>query len=316
MAIKFTKGNIFTSKHQTLVNTINCVGVMGAGIALEFKYRYPKMYDEYVKLCQDKYIRIGSLWLYRRETERKWVLNFPTKLHWKFESKPEYLIKGLEKFVETYKEKGIESIAFPLLGADKGGLSPDLSKEIMEKYLSQCDIPIEIYEFDPYAEDDLIHLTQDLFSRGKPKDVAKTTDISLTVVNKIKKVLEGNINSLSQLAKVKGIGETTLEKLYQIVLHQTKRPKVITQELFDTPKELNGTKPHVKHEKKEKLSELPFSEKVALTGLDVNTVFNIEHEDENVTIKDLKTYCRQLKINPKHFIDKYFKDLTLQGVTT
>jgi len=316
MAIKFTKGNIFTSKHQTLVNTINCVGVMGAGIALEFKYRYPKMYDEYVKLCQDKYIRIGSLWLYRRESERKWVLNFPTKLHWKFESKPEYLIKGLEKFVETYKEKGIESIAFPLLGADKGGLNPELSKEIMERYLSQCDIPIEIYEFDPYAEDDLIHLTQDLFSRGKPKDVAKTTDISLTVVNKIKKALEGNINSLSQLAKVKGIGETTLEKLYQIVLHQTKRPKVITQELFDTPKELNGTKPHVKHEKKEKLSELPFSEKVALTGLDVNTVFNIEHEDENVTIKDLKTYCRQLKINPKHFIDKYFKDLTLQSVTT
>ncbi len=316
MSIKFTKGNIFTSKHQTLVNTINCVGVMGAGIALEFKYRYPKMYDEYVKLCQDKYIRIGSLWLYRRETERKWVLNFPTKQHWKFESKPEYLIKGLEKFVETYKEKGIESIAFPLLGADKGGLNPELSKEIMERYLSQCDIPIEIYEFDPYAEDDLIHLTQDLFSRGKPKDIAKTTDISLTVVNKIKKALEGNINSLSQLAKVKGIGETTLEKLYQIVLHQTKRPKVITQELFDTPKEVNGTKPHVKHEKKEKLSELPFSEKVALTGLDVNTVFNIEHEDENVTIKDLKTYCRQLKINPKHFIDKYFKDLTLQGVTT
>jgi O-acetyl-ADP-ribose deacetylase (regulator of RNase III)/DNA-binding Xre family transcriptional regulator len=289
---------------------------MGAGIALEFKYRYPKMYDEYVKLCQDKYIRIGSLWLYRRETERKWVLNFPTKLHWKFESKPEYLIKGLEKFVETYKEKGIESIAFPLLGADKGGLSPELSKELMERYLSQCDIPIEIYEFDPYAEDDLIHLTQDLFSRGKPKDVAKTTDISLTVVNKIKKALEGNINSLSQLAKVKGIGETTLEKLYQIVLNQTKRPKVITQELFDTPKELNGTKTHVKHEKKEKLSDLPFSEKVALTGLDVNTVFNIEHEDENVTIKDLKTYCRQLKINPKHFIDKYFKDLTLQGITS
>ena len=61
---------------------------------------------------------------------------------------------------------------------------------------------------------------------------------------------------------------------------------------------------------------MPFSEKVALTGLDVNTVFNIEHEDENVTIKDLKTYCRQLKINPKHFIDKYFKDLTHQSVAT
>lgn len=316
MDIKFTKGNLFTSKHQTLVNTINCVGVMGAGIALEFKYRYPKMYDEYVKLCQEKYIRIGSLWLYRREIDRKWVLNFPTKLHWKFESKPEYLIKGLEKFVETYKEKGIESIAFPLLGADKGGLNPELSKEIMEKYLSQCDIPIEIYEFDPYAEDDLIYVTQDLFSRGKPKDIAKTTDIGLTAVNKIKKALEGNINSLSQLSKVKGVGETSLEKLYQFALHQTKRPKVITQELFETPKELNGLKTNTKDEKKEMLTELPFNEKVALTGLDVNTVFNIEHEDENVTIKDLKTYCRQLKINPIIFIDKYFKDFSHQTIST
>ena len=188
----------------------------------------------------------------------------------------------------------------------------------MEKYLSQCDIPIEIYEFDPYAEDDLIHLTQDLFSRGKAKDIAKSTDISVTVVNKIQKALEkNNINSLSQLAKVKGIGETTLEKLYQVIIHQNKKPKVTAPELFDAPKELNGaSETHKKHLKPEKLSDLPFSEKVALTGLDVKTVFNIENVDDNVTIKDLKTYCRQLKINPKHFIDKYFKDLTQQITTT
>ena len=96
----------------------------------------------------------------------------------------------------------------------------------------------------------------------------------------------------------------------------TKRPKVITQELFETPKELNGLKTNTKDEKKEMLTELPFNEKVALTGLDVNTVFNIEHEDENVTIKDLKTYCRQLKINPIIFIDKYFKDFSHQTIST
>jgi len=316
MSIKLKKGNIFTSKSQTLVNTINCVGVMGAGIALEFRYRYPKMYEEYIKLCNDKHIRIGSLWLYRKESNRKWVLNFPTKQHWKFESKPEYLVKGLEKFVETYKEKGIQSIAFPLLGADRGGLNPELSKEIMERYLSQCDIPVEIYEFDPNAQDDLIHLTQDLFSRGKAKDIAKSIDISLTVVNKVKKALEGNINSLSQLAKVKGIGEATLKKLYQIILHQTQKPKVAAQELFDIPLELIGAATYSKKVTKERVHGLSFNKKVSLTGLDVKTVINIENEDENVTIRDLKIYCQQLKMNPKHFIDKYFKDLTNQTVIT
>ena len=155
MAIKFIKGNIFNSKAQTIVNTVNCVGVMGKGIALVFKLRYPKMFDLYKDHCKSKLIGIGKLWLYKGEENAPWVLNFPTKFHWKYPSKIEYLEKGLEKFCSSYKDQGITSIAFPLLGSHNGGLNPEIVKELMFKYLSKCDIPIEIYKYDPEAPDDL-----------------------------------------------------------------------------------------------------------------------------------------------------------------
>lgn len=141
--ITVIRGDIFTTQKQTIVNAINCVGVMGAGIAREFKLRYPVMYEKYVELCRNRLIDIGVLWLYRDAD--KWILNFPTKYHWKYGSKIEYLEKGLQKFLDTYKEKGITSVAFPLLGAGCGGIDANLSLTIMKKYLGKCDIDVEIY---------------------------------------------------------------------------------------------------------------------------------------------------------------------------
>lgn len=77
MPAKIITGNIFTTNCQTIVNTINCVGVMGAGIALECRLRYPDMHEKYIKLCMDNHIDIGLLWIYK--SSDKWVLNFPTK---------------------------------------------------------------------------------------------------------------------------------------------------------------------------------------------------------------------------------------------
>jgi O-acetyl-ADP-ribose deacetylase (regulator of RNase III) len=136
-------GNIFDSKAQTLVNTVNCMGVMGKGLALQFKKRYPDMFIAYKKLCQDRLFDIGKLWLYK--TDHRWILNFPTKYDWRFPSSEFYLEQGLEKFLETYKQRGIESIAFPLLGASNGGIEPETSLQIMQRYLSCCDIPVTIY---------------------------------------------------------------------------------------------------------------------------------------------------------------------------
>ena len=118
MSLDIIKGNLFTSNRQTLVNTVNCVGVMGAGIALSFKIS--QMYERYVEICNSQLLDVGKLWLYK--LEHRWVLNFPTKKYWKRASKIEFLQLGLQKFVDTYKEKGITSIAFPLLGTLNGGI--------------------------------------------------------------------------------------------------------------------------------------------------------------------------------------------------
>jgi O-acetyl-ADP-ribose deacetylase (regulator of RNase III) len=134
MSIIEIKGNIFTTKAQTIVNTVNCVGVMGAGIALEFRLREPEMYRRYVEICKAGKLSPGVLWLYKSAQPQ--VLNFPTKKDWKHPSRPEYLENGLSKFAATYREKGITSIAFPMLGADKGGLPIHVSREIMRRYLS------------------------------------------------------------------------------------------------------------------------------------------------------------------------------------
>lgn len=137
------KGDIFRCNVQTLVNTVNCVGVMGKGIAYRFKKEYPDMFEKYEDICQKGLLNVGKLWLYK--TNSKWILNFPTKTDWRFSSRKEYLEIGLQKFISTYKEKNIQSIAFPLLGANNGNLSPSDSLEIMLRYLNHCEIPVYVY---------------------------------------------------------------------------------------------------------------------------------------------------------------------------
>jgi O-acetyl-ADP-ribose deacetylase (regulator of RNase III) len=216
--IAVKKGNIFATDAQTIVNTVNCVGVMGAGIAYEFRLRFPAMYERYVELCKAKQINIGSLWIYK--TEEKWVLNFPTKFDWKYESKVEYLEKGLQKFVATYKDKGITSIAFPLLGASNGGIPESTSLEIMQRYLSQCEIDIQIYHFDPNAYDDLFLKFKQAFNSLPEKELAEKSTLRIDFIKKLKVALErDDIKSLSRMLTVKGIGEVTLEKSFKFIMN-------------------------------------------------------------------------------------------------
>src|SRR5438094_656515 len=112
--ISYVTGDLFSSPAKVLVNTVNIVGVMGKGIALRFKQTYPEMFKEYQVLCEAGQLQIGSLWVFR--TPHKWILNFPTKMHWRKPSAPEYVEAGLRKFVATYAAQGITSIAFPRLG--------------------------------------------------------------------------------------------------------------------------------------------------------------------------------------------------------
>lgn len=141
--IQYQKGDIFDSKAQVIVNPVNCKGVMGKGLALAFKQRYPEMFPVYQEECKTGKLRIGRPRLYKASTP--WILNFPTKDNWKANSKLEYLEKGLEYFVANYKKAGIQSITFPELGAQNGKLSWDEVGPLMAKYLSGLDIEVHIY---------------------------------------------------------------------------------------------------------------------------------------------------------------------------
>lgn len=141
--IHYQRGDIFESKTHVIVNTVNCRGVMGKGLALAFKQKFPEMFPVYQQECKTGKLRIGHPTLYQRSTP--WILNFPTKKEWRLPSKIEYLEQGLEYFVANYKKAGIKSIAFPKLGAQNGKLSWDDVGPLMAKYLSQVDIDVYIY---------------------------------------------------------------------------------------------------------------------------------------------------------------------------
>lgn len=218
--LKFVSGNIFNSKAQTIVNTINCVGVMGKGIALVFRLRYPLMFDIYKRFCNEKIIGIGKLWLYSQQPNAPWVLNFPTKFHWKYPSKIEYIEKGLIKFSETYKEKGITSIAFPLLGTHNGGLDREKVKVLMIKYLSKCDIPIEIYDYDPSAPDDLFETFKKNWNSLSKQEIKDATGIQPQYIRKINDILVNpEVYSMVTLVSYEGIGEKTLQKAFNFAMY-------------------------------------------------------------------------------------------------
>lgn len=209
-------GNLFRTRCQTVVNTVNCVGVMGAGIALECRLRYPDMFTHYGRLCAQGQFDVGRLWLYR--TPDRWILNFPTKKHWKLPSRPEYLHLGLQKFLETYQARGITSVAFPLLGALNGGMRPEESLALMRQYLSQCAIPVEIYIYDPAAPDDVFDDFKSAFLALPDEVIKQHSGLRADGIRRVREALNSpHICQLNQLAQAPGIGDRTLEKSFAFI---------------------------------------------------------------------------------------------------
>ena len=142
--IKYTSDNIFDSKMETIVNPVNCVGVMGKGLALEFKKRYPALFIAYKSACDRHLIKPGRVYI-SNQPDRK-IMLFPTKDHWRNPSSYEYIEEGLGYFAEHYKALKMTSCAFPRIGCGCGGLEWSKVKALIVKYLSHLDIEIEIYE--------------------------------------------------------------------------------------------------------------------------------------------------------------------------
>ncbi len=229
MRVQYQKGDIFDSKAQVIVNTVNCEGVMGKGLALAFKERYPAMFAVYQQDCKAGKLRIGRPTLYKASTP--WILNFPTKDHWRPPSKLEYLEKGLEYLVANYQKAGIQSIAFPKLGAQNGKLSWDDVGPLMAKYLSQLDIDVYIYiaegdtEYQYDAESNIKtgEQTWKVFSELARSIDRLRQEVGLNAKD-AKKVAQWResmeFKALSDIDNIDGLAKTSLKKIKEYIDHQ------------------------------------------------------------------------------------------------
>ena len=147
--INYTEGNLLDADVEALVNTVNTVGVMGKGIALMFKEAFPSNYKAYEQACKRKEVQIGKVFVTEREDllGPKWLINFPTKEHWRNASKLEWIEEGLADLKRFIAEKKIRSIAIPPLGSGNGGLEWSEVKPLIEAALSTLkDVDVVVYE--------------------------------------------------------------------------------------------------------------------------------------------------------------------------
>ncbi len=147
--MEVTSGDILKADAEALVNTVNCVGVMGRGIAMQFKKAFPENFRAYKAFCDRKALHPGAMFVFglgRLENPR-YVINFPTKLHWRSKSKIEDIHKGLGALVHEVRQRGITSVAIPPLGCGLGGLDWSTVRKLVEKAFSDLsDVQVLLYE--------------------------------------------------------------------------------------------------------------------------------------------------------------------------
>lgn len=147
--IEFKMDDIFKSDCEAICNAVNCVGVMGAGLALAFKRRYSEMYKEYVEVCKKGELHTGKMHIWENPNGNpKYIINFPTKDDFRKDSEMSYIIDGLVTLETEIIARGIKSIALPSLGCGLGGLKWDEVKPLLEQFAKNLpgNVRIVIYE--------------------------------------------------------------------------------------------------------------------------------------------------------------------------
>lgn len=148
--IRFTQGNLLDADAEALVNTVNTVGVMGKGIALMFKESFPSVYEEYAEACEAGEVRVGQMHVVDRGAlfNPRYVINFPTKKHWRHPSKIEWIVDGLQDLKSIILAKKIRSIALPPLGAGNGKLDWAVVRPIIDSVLGEL-LDVDVLVFEP-----------------------------------------------------------------------------------------------------------------------------------------------------------------------
>lgn len=150
--IRYTTGDLLGAEVDALVNTVNCVGVMGKGIALQFRHAWPENYEDYRRACDKQEVRPGRMFIYDtgRLVKPRFIINFPTKRHWKEKSRIEDVVTGLDAMVAEIRARGIRSVALPPLGCGNGGLDWGAVRKLIEDKLRDLeDVEVLIYEPTP-----------------------------------------------------------------------------------------------------------------------------------------------------------------------
>jgi O-acetyl-ADP-ribose deacetylase (regulator of RNase III) len=149
MSVTLKSGDLLKDSSEAVVNTVNCVGVMGKGIALQFKQRWPQNFKAYADACKHKLIKPGKVFIHDmgQWAEPRYVVNFPTKVHWRDDSKVEYIESGLRDLIAQAKRLGIKSVALPPLGCGNGGLEwSRVKRAIVDAFKDHPDIDVHLFE--------------------------------------------------------------------------------------------------------------------------------------------------------------------------
>lgn len=136
---KENNGSIFGSECEALLNPVNCIGVMGKGLALKFKKKFPKMFDAYFDACSRKLLEVGKVFVWHDQDDARYVVCFPTKKHYNEPSEISYIEQGLDDLCRFIQEKKIKSIAVPALGCGLGGLEWKKVSQIIREKLEGID---------------------------------------------------------------------------------------------------------------------------------------------------------------------------------
>ena len=236
--IKYSKTTVFNVDVQTVVNTVNCVGVMGAGLALECKLRFLEMYKDYKKLCKENRVKTGKPYVYKCDDDFM-VMNFPTKNHWKYPSKIEWIEEGLDYFITNYERYEISSIAFPKLGSGRGKLDWKNVKPLMENYLKHLDIEVCICLDEEGKAAGIEKEMVDMLNQMDEEQWMSKLKIRKSISDNILKALP--LHRFYQLQKVKGVGKQSYESIFKlfyieaqkgdvVCTDNSKHPQIMTQQ--------------------------------------------------------------------------------------
>jgi O-acetyl-ADP-ribose deacetylase (regulator of RNase III) len=193
--IEFTTGDILTADTEALVNTVNCVGVMGRGIALQFKNKFPKNFKAYEAACKRQEVMPGRMFVFDTGelTFPRYIINFPTKRHWKGKSRIEDIESGLEDLAEVVSERKIQSIALPPLGSGLGGLDWQEVRTRIENALHNCNTHILVYDPSGAPQNDVM---------SHAKKIPEMTAGRAALIGLMDRYLEGLLDPFVTLLEV------------------------------------------------------------------------------------------------------------------